>query len=241
MATAHSLTNVFKAQKEYGQAETLLLYVFGFCLRKSRSSNPQPWTRESAMSNHMINIPTSLEEIYEDPSEESSLEIRVKLGDLHSALRPLSGCRLDSHFPDVWFAMVRLACAYSEKEDIASAHLLFSHSIPVLQEIDDTLYGTKKTKAFLGYSLNLQRQRDWDESAQMLMLALETVTQMGDQGMIPKDDYEPLVRLVFWRWNGFLQELRDQNVDEALAQPIKDRIETKRPQLDRQLQSWEIL
>lgn len=239
LTTALSLTKVLKTQKKYRDAEILLLYVFGFCLRKSRSHDPQPWTPDSVISLHMINILTSLDEIYAGPLDESSLEIRVGLGDLLTALRLLSGCRLNSHFPHAWFAITRLAYAYSAKGDLSSAHLLFSHSIPVLEGLDDILYGTKKTNAFLGCSLNLRRQRDWEKSARMLMLALENVTQMGDQGMTPREDYEPLMRLVYSSWNELLEELKDQNVDENLVKPMKDLIESKRPQLDHQQQSLE--
>ena len=58
--------------------------------------------------------------------------------------------------------------------------------------------------------------------------------------MIPRDDYEPLIELLYSRWNNLLQDLKDRNVDEELVKPMRDLIESKRAQLDHQQQSLEV-
>lgn len=185
----------------------------------------------------MIDLLTLLGEIYR---EISGKEVEASLSELKKALKLLNGGPLTSQFPHIWFAITKLASAYSADEKFVLAEVLFSYSIPSLEALGDILYGTKKSNAFLNYSLHLQPQQDWAKSARMLTLALESVTQMGDQGMIPKDDYEPLLRQVYARWNELLQDLKGQKVDEDLIKPMKGQIESKRPQLDHQQQGLEV-
>lgn len=238
LTTAQSLTKVLKIQGAYEEAEAVLVYAFGLCLKKIRSNS----LFDTVLLGHprqvyMIDVIDSLKEIYcEIPSQ----EITVSLSELRKALKLLSGASLSPQFPHVWFAIVKLANAYSTEQKLALADLLFAHSIPNLQVLDDILYGTKKTNGFLAYSLHLQRQQDWAKSGRMLMLALENVAQMGDQGTIPKEDYEPLVEHLYLRWNELQEELRAQNVDEEVVKPMKDLIESKRPQLDHQQQSLDV-
>ena len=57
LMTAHSLMKVHKTQKDYREAETLLLYLSRFCFREIVSHGS-----DSAVSRHLINILAPLEE-----------------------------------------------------------------------------------------------------------------------------------------------------------------------------------
>ena len=241
LTTCRSLAIILKVQRGWEQAEAVLIYAFCLCLQKAQADPPSTVALAMVLGRplpiHISDIVAFLEEIY---SDQSDLEMKLSIAELRKALRHWNGGSLNFHYPHIWFAITRLASAYSTKGKDDSARLLFRFAIPNLRSFDDILYATKKANGYLGYSLYLQRQQQWEKSARMLMLALENVTQIGDQGMIPRDDYEPLIKLLYSRWNRLLQELNDRNVDEDLVKPMRDLIESKRAQLDHQQQSLDV-
>ena len=166
--------------------------------------------------------------------------MKLCLSDLRKALCHWSGGPLGFHYPHIWFSITRLATLYSGEGKEDSAELLFRFAIPNLRSFDDILYATKKANGYLGYSLHLQRKQCWEKSACMLMLALDNVAHMGDQGMIPRDDYEPLIELLYSRWDGLLRELGEREVDEKLVKSMNDLMESKRAQLNHQQQSLDV-
>lgn len=201
LRASRSLSIILKAQRNYDEAEEILIYAFGLCLMKADLDPPYAMSLATILGHplptHTVDIVVSLEDMY---TEQSDFEIKLSLAELRKALRLWNGGGLAFQYPHIWFAITRLARSYSESERIASAQILYGLAIMNVKTFDDILYATKKANGYLGYSLHLQRQRLWDKSGRMLMLALEVVTQVGDQGMIPKDDYEPLVHLVTAHW-----------------------------------------